>query len=62
MQPLPIIVHLHVFKQNRLGFSPAGEHLVSHAFNFERGEETFHHRIVITIAGATHADLQLMSI
>ena len=59
MESLPIAEHLDVIEDGYPGGSAGGK-LLAGAFRFQRSEETLVHGIVIAVAGATHADLDVM--
>src|SRR5215207_3896301 len=58
VQALAIVPNFNIFK-DRGACQSMGCKLVSHTFCFQRSEETFSHRIVVTIANSTHAQLDV---
>ena len=59
MASATIVPNLDVFK-DQLSCLLAGFKPLSDTFRFECRKETFHHRVVITIAYAAHADLNVV--
>ena len=55
---MPVVPDLDEFKDGGARLS-AGLELASQAFRFQSAEEALHDCIVITVAGAAHADLAL---
>jgi hypothetical protein len=55
MTTLPIIEDLRVFENIGSGLSPHTIGLTVDSLSFECGEETFGHRVVVTISRPTHA-------
>jgi len=59
MEPLPIVEHLDVIENGRPGGGTCRERLVG-TLRFEGGEEALLHGVVVAVAGATHAGLNVM--
>ena len=55
MATLAIIKDFHVVQEVRRGFRTGPIPPSMDAFPFERGKETFGHRIIVTIPSSTHA-------
>jgi hypothetical protein len=55
VQPLTIVADRQVVKASEPCLSPGGEGADS-ALGFERAPEGFHHGVIVAVAGATHAD------
>lgn len=59
MEPLPIVEHLDVIENGCPGSGACRERLVG-TLRFERGEEALLHGVVIAVAGAAHAGLDVV--
>jgi hypothetical protein len=59
MAAAQVVPNLNVIEQTGTSFL-TGDIASVHTLGFEGGEEAFHDRIVITVAGPAHADLNTM--
>ena len=57
MPPLAVVEQFDVFEQLVAGLSSGTPPAPMDQFNFERGEETFRHRVVPAVAFTAHATL-----
>ena len=57
MSPLAVVEQFDVFEQLVAGLSSGTPPALTDQFNFERGEETFRHRVVPAVAFTAHAAL-----
>ena len=55
MEPLAVVKDFDPFKDGGPGFSAGGKLAAMHQFAFEAAPKTFHRRVIIAVAGATHA-------
>ena len=55
MDPLAVVEHLDVFKDVALGLATRQVVAVMNPFGFQGAKVAPHHRVIITVAGATHA-------